>query len=281
MIGRPKKTKRGRPKKQFSKEVEGKLLNELQNNYDALFRGKGSPKNVADLLTEINDHLKDIQRREPDEKEIRELDRRGLQKTLRKYRDKGITESETKGKNSYYYFKKTLSPAFFWSEILRPFIDKMKIENGSYDWRSPFEMSTRTHIYSLEEKVAILEDGFDITSSIDWLGQELQRDILSEVLNSIEKVVTREIRLRLGDWGSRREYDRLPFQDLVEKLREYFKSKRLAIVYVLDGSKFDVIDKEDLRKQLPFKTEEGKKRIFAETKEIDSGKIRLPRDQRR
>ena len=144
-------------------------------------------------------------------------------------------------------------------------------------------MSTRTHIYSLEEKVAILEDGFDITSSssIDWLGQELQRDILSEVLNGIEKTVTREIRLRLGDWGLRREYDKLPFQDLVEKLREYFRNKRLAIVYILDGSKFDVIAREELRKQLIFKTEEGKKRILAETKEIDSEKSRLPRNQRR
>lgn len=221
--------KTGRLKKEVSEEVEEKLFELLQENYDALFKGEGSPRNVHNLLEEIN-------------RDSKRIAVRALHKKLRKYRKQGIFKKIDRSRESFYYYNK-YSPAFLWSKTLKSFIDKMEIEKGISDWGLTL-IPTETHFLTLEHKAAILEEGIDITSKLP-LGEEVPRDILGEILSYIEEIVVREIRLRLD---LRQDYNDLSFKRLVKKLQSYFIGKKLAIVYILDGSKFNVLDKEEMGK---------------------------------
>jgi hypothetical protein len=221
---------RGRPEKAYSEKLETKLLDILQKNYDALF-GRASvyrrPLNVRGILVKLK------------EKGI-SIDRRGLNKRLSKYYQDGMLEKKQIGKEVYYYYK-DMNPKIFWEKTVKPFIDEMKIETGSWARGYTTIHSTKTHFYMLGDKAVILEDGLDITSKLEW--EDYPSDVIGKILHRLENIIIEEMLLRL----KRNEKKTYTQQEAIDFLKGYFENKKLAFVYVLDGSEFEALDKEEIK----------------------------------
>jgi len=191
------------------------------------------PWNVSEVLT--------ILQRRFSEKHLRKctISDRGLRKRLEGYRRRKILGKKEKGKEVYYYFNKTSANAvFFWERKIRPFIDGMRIEKGSLAWGFTPIWETPTHLYVLGHNAAILEGDLDITSKLQW--EDHPRDVIGDTLYSLREVITREIHLRL-DIGLKKAHTE--DQEVICNLKKYFENRKLAFVYVLDGSEFVVWEK--------------------------------------
>jgi len=168
------------------------------------------------------------------------ISRRGLNKVLNKYYKEGVLGKKKEGRDSFYYCRDH-NPRLFWEKTIKPFINKMQIESGSMAWGYTTIGSTKTHFYMLGHKAAILEDGLDITSKLEW--EDYPSDVIGKLLHHLEDIIIEEMILRL----KRNEKKTYTQQEAIDFLKKYFENKKLAFVYVLDGSEFEALDKEKMK----------------------------------
>jgi len=212
-----------RPKKKVSRKIEDKLLELMQTNYNRLMKGE-ELMNVEEVKNVIN-------------KASGPMTRRALAEKLRAYLASGLLTRKKIGRNAFYYTKGHFSPGLFWKKSLKPFIDEMKKKKGSLSW-GRLLIGNRDYYLTFANRAAILEDGIDITSQLPW--EDSTRDVLGNILVGIKDIVEHEIKLRLKPKVG------LPLDKQIGAIKEEFAGKKLAIVYVLDGSSLELWDKKKM-----------------------------------
>lgn len=212
-------------KKERSLRIREKLLEILLENSEAM-RNNKTPLNVEEMLEEINRSLVVA--------DIPKVSRRAIQSVLSQYLQMGVAERHSRNRNRYYSFKKD-SVAFFWKEGLKRFLDSIDAKNGSIGFGFLPLGDTKekpSRMVGIGWRAAIIEDGIDITSNLPW--EDEMKDIIGEVLRTILIIFQRELKYHLGISGN--------ISNVTLKwLRRRLKNKKLAFVFVVDGSKIRTV----------------------------------------
>jgi hypothetical protein len=154
--------------------------------------------------------------------------------------------------------------------VLLPTLKEMKFSNGSVSYGSLL-LQIESYFYLIGHKAILVEDGLDITSKLDW--EDILRDVFDNFSGSLEVILEKGIRSA--------EYDGLSEEEKIDKFKNYFSGKKLAIIYILDGSDFKACKRDEMGK-LPISDEEKKWMKIRKKKKqaeinIKDSRFRLPR----
>lgn len=167
----------------------------------------------------------------------KKVTRRWVSNLRAKYSALGILGKKKIGRDAFYYMEGSFPPALFWEEILKPFIDEVKTKKGSVSWGSLL-IEDGNYYLVFGSRAAILEDGIDITSQLPW--EESPRDVLGDILTLMKDIIAQEIKKRLESKVG------VPLVEQIGFIKEEFAGKKLAIIFTLDGSSFDVWDRRKM-----------------------------------
>lgn len=224
----------GRLKKEYSNKIREKLLDVLQTNANAITDGQKTPLNLTQIFDEINNFLNETGTGIA-------LERRSIHNLLREYSDMGIVDKKKgegeKRRERYYYYKKHSSPSLFWHMTLEPFLHSMKVRNGLISFGTfPFgriaeSESAPKKLVGIRMKAALIGNGIDIVSKLPW--EDHARDIMEPLIQDVEENLKKEFRFHYGINGSDNIHSAT-----AKLLAKKLKGKKLAFIYVLDGSEF-------------------------------------------
>lgn len=223
----------GRIRKDINEKVESKLFELLLKNSYWLKRNPLKSQSVGKLCTTLTEWCK-----------CNGIDhgitRRGLNMKLQKYlQDKMIKVTKhPKDKRKRIYYCSSLSALF--KKYFQPFLSKLKITSGSISL-GMLPLDTETHFFGIRCNSILIEDGLDVSSEINW--EDAPQDLLGDIRKYIDEVIAKEILKRI----KMEEYERLNTKKSIEKFRNYLKNKKLALVYIIDGSDFKVIERDKMR----------------------------------